>query len=194
MSRLDDELRIAFKRQEPSADFAARVLARIAEAKEPQPAPTFWQRLRDFFSPTVMRWAVATAALLLIAAVAFVLVQNRSSNIESAIASSVDNQQTFVSSEALAGVNKSNEGIKPTPKPEVSQPITNRGSQVVAKHRPQRRLHHEPVQSPMPNVEIAHDNHHKSQGEIAKEQLYKALAITSELLHEAKDIALTGGR
>ena len=49
----------------------------------------------------------------------------------------------------------------------------------------------------MPDGEIAHgnqDNHHKSQGEIAKEQLYKALAITSELLHEAKDIALTGGR
>ena len=193
MSRLDDELRLAFKRQEPSADFAARVLARIAEAKEPQPAPTFWQRLRDFFSPVVMRWAVATAALLLAVAVAFVLVQNRSRNSESAIASSVDHQQPFVSSVALAGVNKSNEGIKPSVKPEVNQPITHRGSQVVARHRPQRQLHHEPVQSPLPNGEIVAKNH-KSQGEIAKEQLYKALAITSELLHEAKDIALTGGR
>ena len=193
MSRLDDELRLAFKRQEPSADFTARVLARIAEAKEPQPAPTFWQRLRDFFSPTVMRWAVATAALLLIAAVAFVIVQNRSRNSESAIASSVDHQQTFISSDALEGVKKLPEGTKSTLKPEVNGTSNYQVSQVVAKHRPQRRLHHEPVQSPMPDGEIV-ANSHKSQGEIAKEQLYKALAITSELLHEAKDIALTGGR
>src|SRR6478672_4448901 len=154
MSRLDDELRVAFKRQEPSADFAARVLARIAEAKEPQPAPTFWQRLRDFFSPTVMRWAVATAALLLAVAVAFVLVQNRSHNSESAIASSVDNQQPFVSPDALAKLHELQKGANPLPASRVEQPPIQPVSRIVPRHRLQRRLHHEPVQSPMPDGEI----------------------------------------
>ena len=43
MSRLDDELKIAFRRQEPSPDFAARLLERINST--PEPRPSFWQRL-----------------------------------------------------------------------------------------------------------------------------------------------------
>ena len=43
MSRLDDELRNAFKRQQPPADFTARVLERVA--RQPEPRPSLWQRL-----------------------------------------------------------------------------------------------------------------------------------------------------
>lgn len=65
MSRLDEELKIAFKRREPSPDFTARVLERINQA--PAPKPTFWQRLAAFFEIPARRWAavgLAAAALL----------------------------------------------------------------------------------------------------------------------------------
>jgi len=69
MSRLDDELRIAFKREEPSADFVMRILARL---DEPQPVEklSFWQRLALVFAPPAFRWvAFGTAAALIVAVV-----------------------------------------------------------------------------------------------------------------------------
>ena len=67
MNRLDDELKIAFRRREPSLDFTARVLARIDEESVPQPQMTLWQRLAAAFHMPPLGWAaLATAALLLI--------------------------------------------------------------------------------------------------------------------------------
>ncbi|MEN3333220.1 MAG: hypothetical protein V7641_2585 [Blastocatellia bacterium] len=67
MSRLDDELKIAFQRQEPPADFAAHVLARLNEASVPQARPTVWQRLASVFAmPRLGYAAVGAMALLLI--------------------------------------------------------------------------------------------------------------------------------
>ena len=65
MSRLDDQLRDAFKREQPSADFAARVLARAAAL--PVPRPSWWRRLAALVEPPKLRWVAigATAALLL---------------------------------------------------------------------------------------------------------------------------------
>jgi hypothetical protein len=66
MSRLDDELRIAFKREQPSMDFAARVLERINET--PAPQRNWWRRLAALFEPPKLRWiAVGAAASLLVA-------------------------------------------------------------------------------------------------------------------------------
>ncbi len=64
MSRLDDELKRALRRQEPQADFLASVLARINEG--PAPRPTVWQRLAALFELPKMRFAVAGAALALL--------------------------------------------------------------------------------------------------------------------------------
>lgn len=67
MSRLDDDLKAAFKRQEPSPDFTARLMARINEAPAPQPRLTLWQRLAGVFALPALRWAtVGAMALLLI--------------------------------------------------------------------------------------------------------------------------------
>ncbi|GEM_PF-1236387 len=189
MSRLDDELRVAFKREEPSADFAARVLARIAEAENRKPAPTLWQRFREFFSPAVMPWAVATAALLLITAVAFIQFQSRFTKQEGAIARSNENQRLFSTSEAVATVKeKTMPKVMPESEKQPMQTVSHR----IIKRRIQPRLPHEPTKSRAPEGEIAMTR--KSKGELARDQLYKALAITSELLQEAKEIALTGGR
>ena len=64
MSRLDDELKVAFRREEPSPDFVARVLERINAT--PAPRPSLLERLVALFQAPVMRWAAlgATAALL----------------------------------------------------------------------------------------------------------------------------------
>src|SRR4051812_31734123 len=65
MSRLDDELKVAFRRKEPSMDFAARVLERINEA--PAPKKNWWQSLARFFEPPKLRWvAIGVAASLLV--------------------------------------------------------------------------------------------------------------------------------
>jgi hypothetical protein len=66
MSRLDDELRVAFRRSEPSMDFAARVLERINE--RPAPKKSWWQKLAELFEMPKVRWvAIGVAACLLVA-------------------------------------------------------------------------------------------------------------------------------
>jgi hypothetical protein len=65
MSRLDDELRKAFRCEPPPADFTARVLERIAQ--QPLPRPRWWQRLAMLLEPPKLRWVAigVTASLLL---------------------------------------------------------------------------------------------------------------------------------
>ena len=65
MSRLDDQLRKAFGREQPSADFTYRVLERIA--LEPEPRPSWWRRLAMLIQPPTLRWVAigVTASLLL---------------------------------------------------------------------------------------------------------------------------------
>jgi hypothetical protein len=66
MSRLDDELRVAFRRKEPSMDFAARLLERINEP--PAPKKSWWQKLVELFEMPRVRWvAIGVAASLLVA-------------------------------------------------------------------------------------------------------------------------------
>lgn len=65
MSRLDDELRNAFRREPPPADFAARVLEQVA--RQPAPRPPWWRRLVMLLEPPKLRWVAlgVTASLLL---------------------------------------------------------------------------------------------------------------------------------
>lgn len=64
MSRLDDELRMAFRREQPSPDFTDRVLKQVA--RQPAPRVRWWQTLAALFQPPKLRWVAigATAALL----------------------------------------------------------------------------------------------------------------------------------
>lgn len=68
MSRLDDELKSIFRRQEPSPDFAERVLARIALQEAAPARVSWWRRLLALARPPQMRLALAGALCLLIAA------------------------------------------------------------------------------------------------------------------------------
>jgi hypothetical protein len=65
MSRLDDELRKAFRREQPPVDFAARLLERVAQ--QPVPKARWWHRLAMLLDPPKLRWVAigVTASLLL---------------------------------------------------------------------------------------------------------------------------------
>jgi len=66
MNKLDEELKAALRREEPSADFAYRVLARVRTL--PPPKPAWRQRFLTLLRPPKLVWVGAgVAACLLIA-------------------------------------------------------------------------------------------------------------------------------
>ncbi|HKE03463.1 MAG TPA: DUF2275 domain-containing protein, partial [Blastocatellia bacterium] len=72
MSRFDEELELALRREEPSPDFTDRVMARIAELQrqeKPREKTDWLRKVVEFFQPPQMRWAMAgaMAVVLLIA-------------------------------------------------------------------------------------------------------------------------------
>ncbi|MBS1790111.1 MAG: hypothetical protein JST85_20475 [Acidobacteria bacterium] len=78
MNRFEDELKNALRREEPSADFTDRLMARIAaeagaerqKDKEKEGRRDWWQTVTALFQPPQMKWAMAGAmAALLIASV-----------------------------------------------------------------------------------------------------------------------------
>jgi hypothetical protein len=190
MSRLDDELKIAFQRQEPPADFVAGVLARINEAPVPQARPTIWQRLaRVFAIPTLGYAAVGAMALLLIIIGIALLRSPRTAGVEnapqlaglsgdpgsekqSAGSTTPDRSTTPVKTGANTpdgGVAASAGSIK-SPIPEVNQPRTGGGRRL--------RYHHAPV--------VARRSPPSAEAEAAKEKVLFALQITSEALNDVQ--------
>jgi hypothetical protein len=77
MSRIEDELRMALRREEPSADFSDRVMARIVASsieteREKQREKVSWRRrLAGLFHPPQVKWAMAGALSLLLIFAAF---------------------------------------------------------------------------------------------------------------------------
>ncbi len=65
MNPLDQELKNALRREEPSVDFTGRVLARLQNPPARQPA--WGDALRNFFRLPVLRWATAAALCIALA-------------------------------------------------------------------------------------------------------------------------------
>lgn len=57
MNHLDDELKHALRRVEPSPDFGARVLAKVEESSG-------WAKFRTWFAVPAARWAIATVLIV----------------------------------------------------------------------------------------------------------------------------------
>lgn len=68
MSRLDDELRNALRREAPPAGFEARLLARLSAESQPKSGFARWFRLPDIHLPLMTRWAFAAAVCLVVVA------------------------------------------------------------------------------------------------------------------------------
>jgi hypothetical protein len=60
MSNLEDDLRLALRREEPSPDFTERVLARLSE---PPAVPTWRQRWAVLMRPPRLQWAAVAVVL-----------------------------------------------------------------------------------------------------------------------------------
>ena len=63
MSRLEDELRNAYRREQPPAGFEARLMARLGERRE-----SLWRRILGALSTPVWRVACAGALSLVVVA------------------------------------------------------------------------------------------------------------------------------
>ena len=61
MSYLEDDLKMALQRPEPSGDFVNRVLARVNQP--PPPEPTWWERLAVLLRPPRLQWVAACIIL-----------------------------------------------------------------------------------------------------------------------------------
>ena len=167
MSRLDDELRQAFRRETPSADFTERVLKAVAAA--PAPKRSWWHELLSLLStPKVRLVAVGVAASFLI-----VLWATQSQRLNAPHNDQKTSRAKIVERKVPAPENGT-----PVP-PEIAPPGTEKS---VATRTPRRhhRIRNE-GQISEPRQEIA-----KSEGEIAKEQLMLALHIAGASLNEAQ--------
>lgn len=194
MSRLDDELKAAFRRQEPSADFTERVLARLAVGMEEPQRETpqsstrerWWQMLLAFWQ--AQRWAMAAAAVLLVAALGLVQDQRWREAASSQPASA--HTQAATPPDATAA-SSSHEPRRPTANKAVKR------HHIARQHRPPTSVGKGKEATGVVTTTVAAATSPnpapKSEGEIAKEQLMKALYIASAVINEAKDVAI-GGR
>jgi hypothetical protein len=196
MSRLDDELKLMFQRQEPSADFSDRVLARVQP--KPQPKASLWHRLIGFFQPNALPWAVAAAAILLVAIIGFTQYQRL---FRSAPDTGIANdRQTAPADNKLATAPP--DAPEKAVDREMSQPQNHKPASdlrqkqsIAVQHRwvrPQADKRLKYVKPPVDKNEATAAGPKKSEGELAKEQLLKALFIASAAVNEAKKLAIGG--
>jgi hypothetical protein len=198
MSRLDDELKLVFQRQEPSEDFAERVLARIRVDHKPKAG--FWQTLVSFFQPVAFRWAVAATAIVLAAVIGFIqyqrLHQNAVDTRQAGVSQIEPNENPVVKAQLMPQENPQSGGItKPEPK-RAGGDNHKSDIQPVGQQKSNPRLHpklkYVKHSSVKPEEAVAKDARRKSEGEIAKEQLMRALFIASATVNEAKKLAIGG--
>ena len=74
MNRIDEELKLALRREEPSPDLIDRVMSRVAELQKRGKlveGAGWLRRLAEFFQPPRMKWATAGAMAVLLVIVGF---------------------------------------------------------------------------------------------------------------------------
>lgn len=172
MNRLDEELKVAFQRREPSPDFAARVLARLDEAPVMLAPPSLWQRLAGLFALPAWRFAAAGAmAVLLVAVGVIVWRAPRTTDMglsAASVTATVDkpgSSSPGAGSQIATNSTATNVVVAPSapPRASVRVPIHHHPA-VVAKHVP------------------------SAEAEAAKEKVLFALQITSETLNEVQRV------
>lgn len=172
MSRLDDELRIAFKRQEPSADFTARVMAQVA--RQPEPRAAWWRRLGALLEPPKLRWVamgVAASILLAIGIAQWSKLSQSSNQKQSPEQATTSGGEK--SSPGVGSIDHSNPGVEPAAvrsKPDGLE-------------KTRKRVRRRPTST---SAELAREAEMRAEGEAAKEKLMVALSIASSTLNDAQ--------
>lgn len=175
MSRLDDELRNAYRREPPPADFTEHILRRIAQ--QPAPKPAWWQRLAMLLDPPKLRWVAigVTASLLLSVGAA----QYR--KLHQVVVN--DDGQVATTLPAGAEANKSPEPAKQPSVSDHSQPKAT-GSDPGSK--PRRNGVSSSANHRLALARLQRERELRAEGEAAKEKLMLALHIASSALNEAQ--------
>jgi len=173
MSRLDDELRKAFRREQPSADFTQRLLEQVA--KQPLPKARWWQRLGTLFEPPKLRWVAIGVTASLLLAIGAAQYQRLSR-----VVTEDNNQQQAIGSQPPATspatpadldnrnapIRQDSGGVRPaTVVRHTVKPATRRHALVAATQKAQEL---------------------KAEGEAAKEKVLFALSIASSALSDAQ--------
>lgn len=171
MSRLDDELRRAYRREQPSVDFASRLLERVAA--QPAPKESWLRRLAAFLDPPKLRLVAigVTASLLLaIGAAQYSRLNSGTIKDDGKVAKNDPAPETSGAAALNTKDHSPQDAATTTAKPaqhikRVAHPSTN--------HRaaPARRQE---------------DTELRAEGEAAKEKLMLALSIASSALNDAQ--------
>jgi hypothetical protein len=166
MSRLEDELRVALGRQEPSSDFTDRVMQRVqAQRAQPQTKTVWWRKVVEMFEPRPVRWAaVGAVILLLIVLVEIGYQKSRSQETAGTKPPEVKDQQDVIKPEDAAPQKREEEKRAANPKPAPGK--------IARRHLTASRQEREEMR----------------QGEEAKRKLMLALHVTSATLNEAQRI------
>ncbi|HSE35866.1 MAG TPA: hypothetical protein VLG74_01100 [Blastocatellia bacterium] len=175
MSRLDDELRKAFRREQPSADFTARLLERVAQ--QPEPKARWWQRFATLLDPPRLRWvAIGVTASLLMA-------------IGAAQYSRLNQRVVSDNGKVAKAVAPRDEGVKapePTAPPHdsiVTAPKDKKTS-LISKGSIKRGAR--PGNQPLETPRARQERELRAEGEAAKETLMFALSLASSALGDAQ--------
>ena len=169
MSRLDDELRKAYRRQQPADDFTARLLERVSQL--PAPRAKWWQRLATLLDPPKLRWVAigVTASLLLAIGAAQYRRLNQVVQIEN----------DKVAKTELPETGKPTQPTAPTPGPQTS-------NESIPASKPMYKAGSRSASSRLATTRVRHDRELKAEGEAAKETLMLALSIASSALSDAQ--------
>ncbi|MEK6285076.1 MAG: hypothetical protein AABO57_04990 [Acidobacteriota bacterium] len=175
MSRLDDELRNAFRREPPPADFTEHLLRRVAQ--QPAPKPAWWQRLAMLLDPPKLRWVAigVTASLLLAVGAA----QYR--KLHQVVVN--DDGKVAKNFPAAAEANKS-------PEHAAQPPVNDRSQSKATSSDPASKPRRSGVASSTNHrltlARLQRERELRAEGEAAKEKLMLALHIASSALNDAQ--------
>jgi hypothetical protein len=171
MSRLDDELRNAFRRESPPADFAERLLARVAQ--QPARQPRWWQKLAMLLDPPKLRWvAIGVTASLLLAIGAAQYSRLHQVVVNDNVKIAKNDPAPEVSSKALVTAEKDHSQHIPIRTPKPAKHI-KRVAPSSTNHRPAQARRQQ-------------DRELQAEGEAAKEKLMLALFLASSALNDAQ--------
>jgi hypothetical protein len=167
MRNLEDELRKAFGREEPSVDFTHRVMERV-RAQSPQVKTIWWRRFFQAFE-TPLGWAAIGAAALLLIVIGLIGYQKSRQS---------EDQQANAEQQIRPAPEQKQKDIEP-PRNDSPEKIAPPAPPRPIKYRPKARISQDRL------IALREE---RREGLEAKRKLLLALQVTSFTLNEAQRI------
>lgn len=182
MSRLDDELKIALRREAPSSDFVGRVMQQIAA--QPRRRQSLWERLAAMFQPPRIRWVAIGVTASLIVAIGLLQLGKSQKPVDEQTVIEAVSKPPLPATDAVAGGQASEAG---------GNNQVGNNQVVLQEHKKAAKVKRIPKQRrpaagtetvPRNEMNLAADR----EGEAAKEKVMMALRIASVTLNETQKV------